>query len=127
MLLDLSPHVPAGPVGKQVMFAGSSLRADPISTGFSYRWSGLQRLELLTSSGISAAADEQPDSVLLSSVALDSEAVRTYILTEIFLSHRQPRTGGATAMSDTSKPFASRKYFEIEGRRIFRSMVNRPM
>jgi hypothetical protein len=31
MLLDHSPHMPAGPVGKQVMFLGSSLRADLIS------------------------------------------------------------------------------------------------
>jgi hypothetical protein len=30
-MLDLSPHMPAGPVGKQVMFVGSSLRADLIS------------------------------------------------------------------------------------------------
>ncbi len=34
MLLDLSPHMPAGPVGKQVMFVGSSLRADLISDRF---------------------------------------------------------------------------------------------
>jgi hypothetical protein len=34
MLLDLSPHMPAGPVGKQVMFVGSSLRADLISDQF---------------------------------------------------------------------------------------------
>lgn len=31
MLLDLSPHMPAGPVGKDVMFVGSSLRADLFS------------------------------------------------------------------------------------------------
>jgi hypothetical protein len=34
MMLDLSPHMPAGPVGKQVMFVGSSLRADLISERF---------------------------------------------------------------------------------------------
>jgi hypothetical protein len=34
MMLDLSPHMPAGPVGKQVMFVGSSLRADLISDRF---------------------------------------------------------------------------------------------
>jgi hypothetical protein len=34
MLLDLSPYMPAGPVGKQVMFVGSSLRADLISDRF---------------------------------------------------------------------------------------------
>jgi hypothetical protein len=34
MLLDLSPHMPAGPVGKQVMFVGSSLRVDLISDRF---------------------------------------------------------------------------------------------
>jgi hypothetical protein len=33
-MLDLSPHMPAGPVGKQVMFVGSSLRADLISDEF---------------------------------------------------------------------------------------------
>src|SRR5262249_13371029 len=34
MLLDTSPYIPAGPVGKQVMFVGSSLRADLISDRF---------------------------------------------------------------------------------------------
>jgi len=34
MLNDLSPHMPAGPVGKQVMFVGSSLRVDLISERF---------------------------------------------------------------------------------------------
>lgn len=34
MMHDLSPHMPAGPVGKQVMFVGSSLRADLISDRF---------------------------------------------------------------------------------------------
>ena len=34
MLLDTSPYMPAGPVGKQVMFVGSSLRADLISDRF---------------------------------------------------------------------------------------------
>jgi hypothetical protein len=34
MMHDLSPHMPAGPVGKQVMFVGSSLRADLISERF---------------------------------------------------------------------------------------------
>lgn len=34
MVLDLSPHMPAGPVGKQVMFVGSSLRVDLISERF---------------------------------------------------------------------------------------------
>src|SRR5262249_14911294 len=33
-LLDTSPYMPAGPVGKQVMFVGSSLRADLISDRF---------------------------------------------------------------------------------------------
>jgi hypothetical protein len=34
MLLDHSPYMPAGPVGKQVMFVGSSLRVDLISDRF---------------------------------------------------------------------------------------------
>ena len=34
MLIDLSPHMPAGRAGKQVMFVGSSLRADLISDRF---------------------------------------------------------------------------------------------
>jgi len=34
MMHDLSPHMPAGPVGEQVMFVGSSLRADLISERF---------------------------------------------------------------------------------------------
>jgi hypothetical protein len=33
-MLDQSPHMPAGPVGKQVLFVGSSLRADLFSDRF---------------------------------------------------------------------------------------------
>ena len=62
-MLDQSPFMPAGPVGKQVLFVGSSLRADLFSDRFfvsltRYADTGDLTLETLMVSPLPARIDK---------------------------------------------------------------------